>query len=318
MEGGAPGDRLGLGAGGRRLGMAPLEEGPQARRGPTPHQGEGVPRRLRRRGSGHGHTARRDEAPARRRAPGAGGRRLPPFRQPRRGALQGRQGPANRDRPRHDAPRRPRPVRRAQRPGRPRDRLPVAPARSGGRDAPGGALRREGAPAVRQGRQGRGAGGGHHRGQAPAHPIPRRPAQAAPPRHTQDAGEGRGQGQRRHRRRRSPRRPGGGAAPAGAGVPHRPGAADRPGRPAEGAGHQPPRHPHLRRPRPHRRLGGARRKGPVGAVGAEDAVDPRADGQDPSRGQRAPRDGRGQPAHHPRRAEAPLRQEVPGRRAQED
>ena len=36
---------------------------------------------------------------------------------------------------------------------------PVAPARRRGRDAPGGAVRREGAPAVRQGRQGRRAGG---------------------------------------------------------------------------------------------------------------------------------------------------------------
>ena len=43
-----------------------------------------------------------------------------------------------------------------------------------------------------------------------------------------------------------------------------------------------PGHPHLLRPRPHRRLGGARGEGPLGAVGAEDAVHPRADGQGPS------------------------------------
>ncbi len=41
MEGGAPGNGRGPGAGRRRLGLAPLEEGPQPRRGPDPHQGEG-------------------------------------------------------------------------------------------------------------------------------------------------------------------------------------------------------------------------------------------------------------------------------------
>ena len=45
--------------------------------------------------------------------------------------------------------------------------------------------------------------------------------------------------------------------------------------------HQPSGHPHIRRPRPHRRLGGSRGEGPVGPVGAEDAVDPRTDRQDP-------------------------------------
>ena len=139
----------------------------------------------------------------------------------------------------------------------------------------------------------------------------------APRHNAQDAGEGRGQGRRRHRRRRSPRRPRGRAASAGPRVPHRQGAPHRPGGPETGAGHQSAGHPHLRRPRPHRRLRGARRQGAVGAVGAEDAVHPRTDRQDPPRGERAPRDRRGQPAHHPRRAEAPLRQEVPGRRAQE-
>ena len=47
-------------------------------------------------------------------------------------------------------------------------------------------------------------------------------------------------------------------------------------------------------------------------------VHPRTDRKDPSRGQRAPRDGRGQPAHHPRRPQAPLRPEVPGRGVEED
>ena len=207
-----PGDGNGPGAARRRLGVVAVEEGPQARRGPHPDWGEGLPHRLRRRASGHGDHAGDDPAPACRRAPGAGGRRLPPLRQPRRGAHQGRQGPARRARPGHAAPVRPRTVRRAQRPGRPRGRLPVAPARSGRRDAPGGAVRREGAPALCEGRQGRRAGGGHHGGQAPAHPLPRRPAPPppplrrthsygqvhphAPPRRPQDEGEGRGQGQR--------------------------------------------------------------------------------------------------------------------------
>ena len=156
-----------------------------------------------------------------------------------------------------------------------------------------------GAPAVRQGRPGRRAGGGHHRGQAPAHPLPRRPAQAAPPLRGEDP-----HGQVHPHapctivsRTRCGRRPRAGTTtPSSSSTPtrtwwrgcseHVPESlidrvrAHRPGRPAEGAGHQPARHPRLRRPGPHRRLGGARRKGPVGAVGAEDAVDPRADGQD--------------------------------------
>ena len=78
-------------------------------------------------------------------------------------------------RPRHDEPRRPRPVRWAQRPGSPRGRLPVAPARRGRRDAPGRAVRRTGAQSLRQGSEGRRAGGRHHGGQAQAHPLPRGP-----------------------------------------------------------------------------------------------------------------------------------------------
>ena len=53
-----------LGLVGRRLGMAPLEEVPQARRGPHPDRGEGLPHRLRRRASGRRRPARRDEAAA--------------------------------------------------------------------------------------------------------------------------------------------------------------------------------------------------------------------------------------------------------------
>ena len=222
--------------------------------------------------------------------------------------------------PGQPTPRRSGPVRQAQRPGHPRGGRPVAPAGRRRRDAPGGAVRRQGAPALGQGSAGRRAGGRHHGGQTPAHPLPRGPAAPPPPlrgphphgqvhpdaphRRPQDAGEGGRKGRRRHRRRRPPRRPGGRPAPSGAGVPNRQGKTDRPGRPAAGAGHQPAGHPRLRRPRPHRRLGGARGPGPVGAVGAEDAVHPGADGQDPPRGQRAPRDRPGQPAHHPGRAEA--------------
>ena len=42
----------------RRLGMAPLEEGPKARLRPAAHQGEGLPHRLRRRAPGDGRPAR--------------------------------------------------------------------------------------------------------------------------------------------------------------------------------------------------------------------------------------------------------------------
>ena len=80
-----------------------------------------------------------------------------------------------------DAPVRPRPVRGPERPGSPRGRRPVAPARSRGRDAPRGALRRKGSPAVGARREGRSAGGRHHGGQAPTHQVPRRPAPPPPP-----------------------------------------------------------------------------------------------------------------------------------------
>ena len=63
------------------------------------------------------------------------------------------------------------------------------------------------------------------------------------------------------RRHRPPRRPGGGAHGARPRLPHRPGAAHRPGRPQGRSRHQPAGHPHLLRPRPHRRLGGPRGEG---------------------------------------------------------
>ena len=148
------------------------------------------------------------------------------------------QGPARRARPGEPAPPRTRPVRGAQRPGSPGDRLAVAPARSGGRDAVGGAVRREGAQPVGEGNQGRRAGGRHHRGRQEGDPLSRRPAAPspplrgphahgqvnpdAPPRHAQDAGEGGGQGRRRHRGHRPPHRPGGRNPRTRPRVPHRP------------------------------------------------------------------------------------------------
>ena len=63
-KGGAPWDWRGPGAGRRRLGMAPLEEGPKARRGPAAHQGEGLPHRLRRRASDRRNHPPHHPAPA--------------------------------------------------------------------------------------------------------------------------------------------------------------------------------------------------------------------------------------------------------------
>ena len=124
MEGRPPGSRNGPGAGRRGLGLVAVEEGPQAGGGPDPHTGEGLPHRLRRGDTGRRRPARRHGAASRQGASRSGGRRLPTLRQPRRGAVQGRQGPARRPRPGDAAPRRPRPVRRAQRPRRPRGGLP--------------------------------------------------------------------------------------------------------------------------------------------------------------------------------------------------
>ena len=103
---------------------------------------------------------------------------------------------------------------------------PVAPARRRRRDAPGGAVRREGAQPLGQGHQGRRAGGRHHRRRQTGDPLPGRPAQAspplrrphphgqvhphAPPRHAQAQGEG---GRDPPTRPRVARRPG---------APHRP------------------------------------------------------------------------------------------------
>ena len=60
-------------------------------------------------------------------------------------------------------------------------------------------------------------------------------------------GESRGPRQRRHRGRGPPRRPGGRHPGAGAGIAHRQGTPDRPGRPDPLAGHQPAGHPRLPR-----------------------------------------------------------------------
>ena len=157
---------------------------------------------------------------------------LPPLRPPGRGQVQSEQRQDGGS-PGQPTPRRSGPVRQAQRPGHPRGGRPVAPARRGGRDAPGGAVRRQGAAALGQGSAGRGAGGRHHGGQAPSHPLPRGPAAPppslrgphphgqvhadAPHRRPQDAGEGGRKGPGRHRGSRSPRRPSGRAAPSDTG-----------------------------------------------------------------------------------------------------
>ena len=331
MEGGPPGHGHCPWHGRGRLGVAPLEEGPVPRRRPPAHQGEGVAHRLRRRAPDRRRAARRHGASPGRGASRRPRRRLPPLRQPRRGAVQGRPGPAHSAGPRHAPTRRSGAVRGAQRPGGPRGRLPLAPARRRRRDAPGGALRREGAQPLGEGRQGRGAGGRHHRRSQAGHPLPRRPAPPPPPlrrthphgqvhahaprRRPQDAREGGGQGRRRHRRRGPPHRPGGradGARPRGS---HRPGAPHRPLRRDPLPRREPPGHEDICRPRPHRRLGGARGEGAVGAVGAEDAVHPRTDGQDPPRGKRA--GGGGGSVHDPRRPQAAVQRAVPQGRAQE-
>ena len=116
MEGGAVGRRHGPGAGRRRVGVAPLEEGPQPRRGPHLDTGEGLAHRLRRGDTGDGGPARRHGAAARRRASRAGSSGLPPLRQPRRRPFQGQPRESHRPRSFDAAPGRPRAVRRAQRP----------------------------------------------------------------------------------------------------------------------------------------------------------------------------------------------------------
>ena len=63
--------------------------------------------RLRRRAPGRRRRARGRRAAAGQGASGNGGRRLPPLRQPRRGAVQGGQGPTHCPRPGHAAPGRP-------------------------------------------------------------------------------------------------------------------------------------------------------------------------------------------------------------------
>ena len=142
----------GAGCGG--LGLVSLEEGPLPRVRPPPDKGEGLPRRLRRRDPGHRRHAPGHPAPTRQGAAGPGGRRLPALRQPGGGAHQGEQGTPRRARS-LSAPRRRRALRQAKRPGGAGGRRPVAPAGSGRRDAPGGAVGSEGAHPLGAGSQGR-------------------------------------------------------------------------------------------------------------------------------------------------------------------
>ena len=130
LEGRGHGHRRRRSPGRRRLALAPHQEGRKAGLRPPAHQGEGLPHRLRRRDSGDGHPAPGHQAQPDEGASGAGGRRLPPLRQPRRGAPEGEPRAARRARPLHAPPVRPRTLRQAQRHGRPRGGLPVAPARS--------------------------------------------------------------------------------------------------------------------------------------------------------------------------------------------
>ena len=132
----------------RGLALAPHQEGPKARLRPPAHQGEGGPHRLRRRASDRRRPARNgrpeEGAGAGEEGAGAGGGGIPPLRPPRRGAVQGEPGPAHRARPVDAAPHRPRTLRQAQHPGRPRGGGPVAPAGGRGRDAPGWSGRERG------------------------------------------------------------------------------------------------------------------------------------------------------------------------------
>ena len=216
MEGGAVGQSVtALGLVGRRLGLVAVEEGPQAGGRPGPHTGEGLPHRLRRGDTGRRGAARRHGAGAGQGASRAGGRRLPTLRQPRRGEIQGRAGSeAGRPQTRRDAaPRRPRPVRGAQRPGGARGRQPCGtrPARATRRPwwsgpAPGRSAHRQ--------RESEGGAlvGDTTAGSEAGDPLPRRPAAPppplrgphahgqvhshAPPGHAQAEGKGGGQGRR--------------------------------------------------------------------------------------------------------------------------
>ena len=196
-----------------------------------------LPHRLRRRAPGHGRPAHRHGAASRQGASRPGGRRLPPLRQPRRGAVQGRQGTARRARPGDAAPGRPRPVpagaaswasARSPPCGTRPERETRRPWWSGparGRSAPrrrasGAARWWETPPRERSGRS------ASRRPAAPPPPL-RRPHPHgqvhpdAPPRHAQAEGEGRGQGPGRHRGHRPPHRPGGRHPRTCPRIPHR-------------------------------------------------------------------------------------------------
>ena len=241
-----------------------LKKGRKARLRPAPHQGEGLPHRLRRRASGDGVPAKATRRPQRaNELLGAGGGGLPPLRQPRGGAVRRERGAPRRPRPGRCCTR-PAPVSSASAASWESARRPASGTRPErqGRDAPGGPLRGQGAAAHGPQRPGRRPRRRHRHRNAPEDPLPRRPAPPAPPlrrphphgqvhpdaphRRPQDAGQGRGQGRGRHRRRRSPRRPGGRPAPSTSPTPsidQR--APHRPGRRAGRSRHQPAGHPHL-------------------------------------------------------------------------
>ena len=203
----------GPGAGRGRLGLAPLEEGPQARRGPACSSGRRSP------ASPSTPSFRsRQSSPAPPGPSGPGSSSSPVaaayrhFDNPAGARFKvGKVKPAAPD-PENLHPAGPGLFGRRSVLGVREAACPVAPARSGRRDAPGGAVGGEGAQPLGQGRPGRRAGGRHHRRGEEGDPLPRGPAQASPPlrrphphgqvnadaphRHAQDAREGGGQGRR--------------------------------------------------------------------------------------------------------------------------
>ena len=276
MEGGAPWDGRGPGAGRRRLGMAPLEEGPQA---------GGRPLLIREKVSRIAFDAEIQVVAVL--PPDTGHDRAEELLGPVIAAYRHFDNPAGarfkvgRFRPVMPDPEMLHPAgpglfgRRSVL-GVREVACPVAPARSRRRDAPGGALRRKGAQSL----PGPGASAAARWWATPPQgrsgmPI-RFPEDLLRRHHLYVARTRMGKSTLMHHLvTHKMREKAAGRDPDAivvidphtdlvAGmlehVPesaHRPGAPHRPVRPHPGAGHQPAGHPHLRRPRPHRRLGGA-------------------------------------------------------------
>ena len=174
LEGGpvGPGDGVAGLPGG--LGLVAHQEGPLRGQAPGPaaHQGEGLPHRLRVRAGDHRRpVAARDREPCQ----GAATQRglgLQGLRQPRRGQLQGGEGPARCSGNRAVAAP-PGDVAEPECPGCAGGGGPVAPPGGRGRPAHGGPLRGQGAVPLGQGRLRRRPRGGHGEQQAAQDPLPR-------------------------------------------------------------------------------------------------------------------------------------------------